>query len=106
MTEANEQIGHMRQGNEVAAGADGTFTGNFGKDVFIEGGQDEFDQFFTDARVAARERIGAGQHNRASFGDAEKGTLADREMVKQVELVLAEFLRANSKTAERAKAGI
>ena len=103
---ADQHEREMRQRREVSAGADRAPARHDGMNVRVEQREQRVDGRQPDARVAAREHVGAEQHHRAHGVRRERLADAGRVAAQQVGLQPVERVGLDADLRERAEPGV
>ncbi len=102
---ADETAGHVRQRSEIAAGSNRTEFGDHRIDPGAQQREKEFDDFASNAGVAASQRVGAQQDDRPPHLRAQGASEAARVTADQVLLDLEPSCRRHQDLGQPAEAG-
>ena len=96
---------HVGQRGQIAAGAQRAFLRDARMHAAVEHVQQQLQRLDADAGMAARQRVGADQHDRAHGGGVQRIARADRVADQDVALQLGDLLGRDQPVLERAEAG-
>src|SRR5215470_2694563 len=96
----------MGEWRKIARCSDGTLRGNDGMNGGVEHGAESFDSAGADAAETFGERVGAKEHDRASFGDGEWLANSASVGADEIDLQLADLFRRDADAGEFAKPSV